>query len=103
MTLEEFQELTKKLLENNDNVGTVSDTLVKLRDGFSEKLTAKNELENKFNKLEKENNSLRETNMQLYLKTGIEKKDEEKPQQENNSDDEIIDFSDFVDEKGNLK
>lgn len=78
LTHEEFVEATQKIIsaipaESND--GEVSKILTSLTEGFTETITDKEKLAKDNDELKARNEKLRDANMELYLKVGMEKED----------------------------
>ena len=100
MTPEEFQNLTTEILGNLGDVGAVSANLDKLRTAYGEQHAAAINAAAQVAELTETNNSLKEANMQLFLKTGVQQeKTEEKTEEENTP----LSFDDLFNEKGELK
>ena len=108
MKLEEFNNITKSILENCNNesldVGAISESLNKLNSAFEELTTNSKDISEKNTELNKTNESLRSVNMKLFTQMGIvnnEEKDngenEEKEEQEIKTD-----VKDLFDDQGNF-
>lgn len=100
MTPEEFQNLTTEILANLADVGTVSANLDKLRTAYGEQVAAATNAAAQVAELTETNNSLKEANMQLFLKTGVQQEKAEVKTEEENTP---LSFDDLFDEKGELK
>ena len=103
MNIEEFQKLTTDLLSDVENVGNVSNILVQLRDGFSEVFSENEKNKSEITKLSSDITSLRETNMQLYLKTGVATDGKSMQLPEEEKKENKLSFDDLFDINGNLK
>ena len=100
MKIEDYKALTAKILTSLSNQAEVSEHLTALTDDYTvltaEHMAAQAEAE----RLKKENESLRDTNMKLFLKIGVvdPQKPETKPKEP-----EKPDLASFIDEHGNIK
>ena len=99
MKPEEFNAKTQEILSNLTDQAKVSTVLSELIEDYNtvtaETETAKTTAE----KLTADNEKLRQANMNLFLKVGETKKEEETEQDEDNKPT----FEDLFDENGNLK
>ena len=109
MELEEFNNITKSILENCNaeslDVGAISESLNKLNSAYEELTTNSKDISEKNNELTKTNESLRSVNMKLFTQIGIV--NNEKPNQENEEEQEEqeeikTDVNDLFDEHGNF-
>lgn len=102
LTIEELKAFGAEVLEGVSDTARLSEIVTKITEGYIEYsndnilLVAKNE------ELVKEINSLREQNMQLYLKVGTPepKKEEETKEKEEEKE---VSVDELFDENGNLK
>ena len=109
MELEEFNNITKSILENCNkesiDVGAISESLSQLNSAFEELTTNSKDISEKNTELNKTNESLRSVNMKLFTQIGIvnnEGKDNEE-NEENEGHEEIkTDVKDLFDEHGNF-
>lgn len=101
MTLEELNQLLNDSLANAGDTALLSSNLSTVKDNitaiFASASTANAEVE----RLKTENENLRATNMQLFLKVGSTAPTEKKEDTKNNDDELKID--DLLNEKGGLK
>ena len=110
MELEEFNNITKSILENCNNesidVGAISENLSQLNSAFEELTTNSKDISEKNIELNKTNESLRSVNMKLFTQIGIvnnEGKDEqENDNQEEQQEETKTDIKDLFDEHGNF-
>ena len=108
MELEEFNNITKSILENCNmeslDVGAISESLSQLNSAFEELTTNSKDIFDKNTELNKTNESLRNVNMKLFTQIGIV--NNEKPNQENEENEEHeeikTDVKDLFDEHGNF-
>ena len=108
MELEEFNNISKSILENCNNesidVGAISESLNKLNSAYEELTTNSKDIFDKNTELNKTNESLRSVNMKLFTQIGIVN-NEEKDSQENDEKEEQeikTDVKDLFDEQGNF-
>ena len=107
MEVEEFNNITKSILENCNNesldVGAISESLNKLNSAFEELTTNSKDISEKNTELNKTNESLRSVNMKLFTQIGIVN-NEDKEEQSNNEEQEETktDVKDLFDEHGNF-
>lgn len=102
---EDFKTLVDDLKEKLDETSQalVSEELLALQSNYNNGFDNYTELEDKVSKLNSDKDELLKVNGKLYQQIGFEKKEDEKKQDVNdNKDDEIIEISDVVDEKGEL-
>ena len=109
MEVEEFNNITKSILENCNkesiDVGTISESLSQLNTAYEELSTSSKDIFDKNTELNKTNESLRSVNMKLFTQIGIV--NNEKPNQENEENEEEqeeikTDIKDLFDEHGNF-
>lgn len=99
MKPEEFNAKTKEILSNLTDQAKVSTILSELIEDYNT-ITAETETaRTTAEKLTADNEKLRQANMNLFLKVGETKKEEEIKQDEDNKPT----FEDLFDENGNLK
>ena len=109
MELEEFNNISKSILENCNaeslDVGAISESLSQLNNAYEELSTSSKDMTKKYEELNKTNESLRSVNMKLFTQIGIvnnEGKDNEE-NEENEEHEEIkTDVKDLFDEHGNF-
>lgn len=70
MTEEELNQIIQTVIDNLDNQGVVTEQLDKLRTGVSSVITSSNTLKEDLQKKDEQIGKLKETNMNLFLKTG---------------------------------
>ena len=108
MELEEFNNITKSILENCNNesldIGAISESLNKLNSAYEELTTNSKDIFNKNTELNKTNESLRSVNMKLFTQIGIVNNEEKEEQSNNEEEQEEIktDVKDLFDEHGNF-
>lgn len=100
MTIEEFNELATSILNDLNDVGTVSTKLDDLRSGFNEEVGKREIAETEKAELEEKNASLQQANMDLFLRIGTPVKEEVKEEVK-----EVIEksYDDLFDDNGELK
>lgn len=99
MKPEEFNAKTQEILSNLTDQAKVSTVLSELIEDYNT-VTAETEIaRTTAEKLTADNEKLRQANMNLFLKVGETKKEEETKQDEDNKPT----FEDLFDENGNLK
>ena len=108
MEIEEFNNITKSILENCNNesldVGAISESLSQLNSAFEELTTNSKDIIEKNTELNKTNESLRSVNMKLFTQIGIVN-NEEKDNGENDEKEEQevkTDVKDLFDDQGNF-
>lgn len=102
---EDFKALVDGLKEKLDETSQalVSEELLALQSNYNNGFDNYTELEDKVSKLNSDKDELLKVNGKLYQQIGFEKKEDEKKQDVNDKkDDEIIEISDVIDEKGEL-
>ena len=110
MELEEFNNISKSILENCNaetlDVGAISESLNKLNSDFEELTTNSKDITEKNTELNKTNESLRSVNMKLFTQIGIVnnegKDDQENDNQEEQQEEPKTDIKDLFDEQGNF-
>lgn len=104
MTVEEFNSVLTEIMTNISDVGVVSTLLEKIREGFASTFTALEDERNNVINLKEEVTSLRESNMNLFLKLGDEVTGTNtNPDPDPDPDPEPVKFDDLFNEKGELK
>lgn len=76
MNLTEFNDMSKAILDNLNDQGSVTNTLADMQNGFTEALSARADAEAKANELETRLKKLQEDNMRLYLRVTVPNKQE---------------------------
>ena len=108
MELEEFNNITKSILEDCNkesiDVGAISESLNKLNSAYEELTTNSKDIFDKNTELNKTNESLRSVNMKLFTQIGIVNNEEKEEQSNNEEEQEEIktDVKDLFDEHGNF-
>ena len=109
MELEEFNNISKSILENCNNesidVGAISESLSQLNNAYEELSTSSKDMNKKYEELTKTNESLRSVNMKLFTQIGIannEGKSNNDEEQSNNEEEIQTDVKDLFDEHGNF-
>ena len=109
MELEEFNNITKSILENCNNetldVGAISESLNKLNSAYEELTTNSKDIIEKNTELNKTNESLRSVNMKLFTQIGIannEGKNNENEEEQEEHGEIKTDVNDLFDEHGNF-
>ena len=109
MELEEFNNITKSILENCNNetldVGAISESLNKLNSAYEELTTNSKDIIEKNTELNKTNESLRSVNMKLFTQIGIvnnEGKINENEEEQEEQEEIKTDVNDLFDEHGNF-
>ena len=109
MEVEEFNNITKSILENCNNesldVGAISESLNKLNSAFEELTTNSKDISEKNTELNKTNESLRSVNMKLFTQIGIvnnEGKNNENEEEQEEQEETKTDVKDLFDEHGNF-
>ena len=82
MTREEHTDLIREIRNNLSDEGRVTDLLTQLSDDYGTITTSYEELINNFEAQKEQMESLRETNMRLFLKVGEKPKAEVPPVQQ---------------------
>lgn len=101
MTLDDHTKLIREVRENLSDEGKISDLLSQLSEGFQTALAEREEMENNLNSTLKDNESLRDANMKLFLRVGIDSKEKEK-ETISNDEEEILQYETLFSEKGEL-
>lgn len=109
MELEEFNNITKSILENCNaeslDVGAISESLSQLNTAYEELTTNSKDIIEKNTELNKTNESLRSVNMKLFTQIGIannEGKDNEENDNQEEQEETKTDVKDLFDEHGNF-
>ena len=109
MELEEFNNITKSILENCNNetldVGAISESLSQLNTAYEELTTNSKDMSKKYEELNKTNESLRSVNMKLFTQIGIvnnEGKGNEENDNQEEQEETKTDVKDLFDEHGNF-
>ena len=110
MELEEFNNISKSILENCNNesidVGAISESLSQLNNAYEELSTSSKDMGKKYEELTKTNESLRSVNMKLFTQIGIAnnegKDNQENDNQEEQQEEPKTDIKDLFDEHGNF-
>ena len=108
MELEEFNNISKSILENCNNesldVGVISESLSQLNSAFEELTTNSKDISEKNTELNKTNESLRSVNMKLFTQIGIVNNEEKESQENEEKEEQEIktDVNDLFDEHGNF-
>lgn len=104
MTVEEFNAVLTEIMSNISDVGVVSTLLDKIREGFATNFKHLEEEQTNVINLKEEINSLRESNMNLFLKLGDEVTgNKPNPDPDPDPDPDPPKFDDLFNEKGELK
>lgn len=77
MTREEHTKLIREIRNSLNDEGKVTDLLTQLSDDYEATLTTVEHVQSDAEAIRKANESLRDTNMRLFLKVGSDPKDEE--------------------------
>jgi hypothetical protein len=96
---EEFKAKTEELLQNHTDQAKISTILAELNDDYIKEMTEKTTALTTAEKLVADNEKLRSANMNLFLKIGEPKKEEQKTTPEDNTPK----YESLFDENGNLK
>jgi hypothetical protein len=99
MTYEEHTALIREIRESATDEGKLSTLLTQLSDDYNSTLGTVKETTDKNTELTQANESLRESNMKLFLKIG----QEVKPEENKTPEDTKKSFEKLFDEKGELK
>ena len=104
MTIEEFNGVLTEIMTNISDVGIVSTLLEKIREAFANNFKHLEEEQTNVINLKEEIDSLRESNMNLFLKLGNEVTgNNTNPDPDPDPDPEPPSFDDLFNEKGELK
>lgn len=104
MTIEEFNSVLTEIMTNISDVGIVSTLLEKIREAFATNFKYLEEEQTNVINLKEEIDSLRESNMNLFLKLGNEVTgNNTNPDPDPDPDPEPPSFDDLFNEKGELK
>lgn len=107
MTLDEFKNATAALLGMvaADNQAAASEQLTALSDAFEQNFNALETANGNVTKLTENNEKLRKTNMDLFLRVGSTKQEKETPEKGATDKDggEPLNYNDLFNEKGELK
>ena len=100
MTQEEFTQHLRDIKLNLSDEGKVTELLANISDGFSEVVANANTVTQTNEQLTQDNESLRASNMQLFLRIGVpaekdDKKQDEEPKKKS--------FDELFNEKGERK
>ena len=76
MTREEHTKLIREIRNSLNDEGKVTDLLTQLSDDYEATLTTMENVQSDAEAIRKANESLRDTNMRLFLKVGSDPKDE---------------------------
>lgn len=76
MTREEHTKLIREIRNSLNDEGKVTDLLTQLSDDYEATLTTVENVQSDAEAIKKANESLRDTNMRLFLKVGSDPKDE---------------------------
>lgn len=76
MTLEEWNELTQKIVQNGGDLAVLTSLVTQATDAFSEHVKGETEAVMKVEQLTKENEGLRKANMDLFVRIGQQTADE---------------------------
>ena len=109
MELEEFNNISKSILENCNkesiDVGAISESLSQLNSAYEELTTNSKDMNKKYEELNKTNESLRSVNMKLFTQIGIannEGKNNEENDNQEEQEETKTDVKDLFDEHGNF-
>ena len=105
-SMEEFQKVLNDIRTNLDDTAKVTELLESVSLNYSEMTKENNTLSANNEKLIKDNDNLRNVNMDLFLKVGnqrAESQSQENQSQENQSQEDRLSFDNLFDENGNLK
>ena len=100
-SMEEFQKILNDIRSNLDDTAKVTELLESVSLNYSEMTKENNTLTTNNEKLIKDNDNLRNVNMDLFLKVGNQRA--ESQSQENQSQEDRLSFDNLFDENGNLK
>jgi hypothetical protein len=96
---EEFKAKTEELMQSLTDQAKVSTLLAELNEDYTKEMTEKTTAMTTAEKLVADNEKLRSANMNLFLKIGEPKKDEQKPTEIVNT----LTYESLFDENKNLK
>lgn len=97
----EFRAKLAEIISVREDQGKVSTILNELGDEFEGTVNQQTLAESTADNLKKDNESLRQANMSLFLKVG--QKQEETKQSSEKQVEILPDYADFFDDKGNIK
>lgn len=105
-TMEEFQKVLNDIRSNLDDTAKVTELLESVSLDYSEMTKENTTLTTNNEKLIKDNDNLRNVNMDLFLKVGNQRAEsqlQENQSQENQPKENKLSFDNLFDEYGNLK
>lgn len=103
MTPEEFKAKTEEILEKLDNQAEVTAILAELVEHNIDVTKESTEAVEKANKLTTDNETLRQANLNLFLKVGVDKTENKEKDGNTDDEEEKPSFDDLFDENGELK
>lgn len=110
MLKEQYEDILNNITKNLSDQGQVTKLLNELREDYEKQLNDLEKFKNSNEDLLSKNENLRASNMQLFLKLGAKKEEDNKPDEkeetnENNENDEKDkkSFENLFDENGGLK
>ena len=104
-TMEEFQKVLNDIRSNLDDTAKVTELLESISLEYSEMTKENNTLSTNNEKLIKDNDNLRNVNMDLFLKVGNQRSEENQKaeNQVQETQENKLSFENLFDENGNLK
>lgn len=102
-TMEEFQKVLNEIRCNLDDTPKVTELLESISIDYSEMAKENKTITNNNEKLIKDNDKLRNVNMDLFLKVGSQRIEKQEENQEEQQEDNKLEFENLFDENGNLK
>lgn len=103
MDINEYKKLTGEILKSGGDQGKVSELLTKLVDDYTQTTAEYHSLEQEREDLKRDNQSLRDSNVRLFLKVGGGSDDKQDQQQQQQDDEPKITIADLFDENGDWK
>lgn len=101
MTREEHTNLIREIRLNLGDEGKVAEMLSDLSDAFNAEVSVKETIINENENLKAANESLRESNMKLFLKVGVQTDSETESIRK--EEPKKLEFKDLFNEKGEIK
>lgn len=105
-TIEDDAERRSKLTELTDNINNIFDTNEKLTKDYNDIVEKNKQIEEEKKQITADNDKLRDYNMQLFLRVGNEKTNDNNQTPNSDGaegDEKKRDFKDLFNEKGGLK